>query len=232
VYVELAQRGESSARLLAERLGVARPSVYDHLAPLISLGLVILLDRDGKTVFAIHDLADLERLIEEKKERMVILKKRFEQERDMLMSSVVATEPKIKFFEGKEGIIHIMRDMLWEAEGGLKTVWPYQEMLLLLGQTELEEFNRKRIRNKTALRSIWTSKPKQMQHIWKGGDFKVERRYAPKNFTPAMGYNIYGDKVSFMSSGKESYGFIVRSEDFVQLMSAQFEVLWKESKEK
>jgi hypothetical protein len=88
----------------------------------------------------------------------------------------------------------------------------------------------KRIRHKIGLRSVWTDRPKGNAHIWQGGDYKVERRYAPRGFTPVMGYSLYKDKVMFVSSHDEYYGFIVHSKDFSKLQSAQFELLWSMSK--
>ena len=230
VYINLVEFGEASARTIAERLSVARPSIYDHLAPLITLGLVIERDREGKTLFAVHDVNDLGRLLAERGERLDKLQRVFESERTKLAKRTHSVEPKIKFVEGKEGVLSILRDMLWEAGGGIKTVWPYHEMLRVLGKENLEEFNRKRIRHKIKIRSIWTNKVKISEKIWRGGEWEVERRFAPKGFAPEMGYSIYGNKVSFISSGKELYGFIVHSEDFADLMNAQFELLWKDSK--
>jgi hypothetical protein len=103
-------------------------------------------------------------------------------------------------------------------------------VLQVLGEDALEEFNRKRIRHKIGLRSVWTDRPKGNAHIWQGGDYKVERRYAPRGFTPVMGYSLYKDKVMFVSSHDEYYGFIVHSKDFSKLQSAQFELLWSMSK--
>jgi hypothetical protein len=45
-----------------------------------------------------------------------------------------------------------------------------------------------------------------------------------------MAYTIYGDKVFFISSSSESFGFSVHSLDFANMMSAQFDLLWSLSK--
>ena len=230
VYLDLLGSGESSARSIAEHLSVARPSVYDHLEPLLTSGLVVEQDKEGKTVFAINDVNDIAHLIEEKKQTLTGLRARFDSERERLVKKAQGVEPKIKFFEGKQGLARILLDMLWGEVEEIRTVWPYEEMLRVLGSGGLEEFNKKRIRHKIALRSIWTKKPKGREHIWKGGDWKVERRYAPSGFSPEMGYCIYGDKVSFLSGGRESYGFIVHSKEFAELKRTEFELLWKSSK--
>jgi hypothetical protein len=45
-----------------------------------------------------------------------------------------------------------------------------------------------------------------------------------------MGYWIYENKVAFISSTKEAFGFIVESKEFVEMLSSQFELVWKASK--
>jgi len=57
-----------------------------------------------------------------------------------------------------------------------------------------------------------------------------EIRYAPKGMTWDMGYWMYDDKVAFISSQKELFGFVVHSRDFANLMRAQFHALWQISK--
>ena len=65
-----------------------------------------------------------------------------------------------------------------------------------------------------------------MASIWHNENTDVLRRYAPKGFAPEMAYTVYGDKVLFVSSAQESFGFVVHSAAFAQLMSLQFDVLW------
>lgn len=230
VYIDLFTHGRSTARMIAERLDIARPSVYDHLLPLTTLGLIDTLQGNGKTTFAIHDVSDLAKLIDEKQGELKRLRAAFDTHRERLEKRTNTIEPKIRFFSGADGIAQILRDMLWESEDELRTVWPYHEMLAVLGSEQLEVFNTKRIRHKIAIRSIWTKRVPRSAHIWQGGDWKVDRRYGPKGFAPSMGYSIYGERVSFISSKDELYGFIVRSRDFAKLMGAQFEILWAQSK--
>ena len=53
VYIDLVEHGGAPARLIATRLSMTRPSVYDQLKILMKFGLVVEKDRDGKTIFPI-----------------------------------------------------------------------------------------------------------------------------------------------------------------------------------
>lgn len=64
------------------------------------------------------------------------------------------------------------------------------------------------------------------EYILKNKDILTHRRFLPKGMEWTMGYTIYGDRVSFISSHKEVFGFIVYSKEFAALMKLQFDVLW------
>jgi hypothetical protein len=62
-----------------------------------------------------------------------------------------------------------------------------------------------------------------------GDQFKREIRVAPESTTYELGYWIYANKVAFISSARESYGFLIQSEELAQTLTVQFELLWRES---
>lgn len=227
VYGDLVTCGASPARLIALRLSMTRPSVYDHLKELIKRGLVVERASDGKTLFVIRDIADLGRFMEEEQERIDTLAKEFSVAKDGLVQATRSIEPKIRFVTGREGIVESMHDMLWDDTEVLRVVWPYKEMLRTIGKQALADFNKKRIRQNIRLQSIWSStESKLVDHIYAENDEGVTRRFAPHDFSPRMGYTIYGDKVLFVSSAAETFGFTVQSRDFADLMRFQFDIVW------
>ena len=232
VYLFLVEHGAANARTIGERLAIPRTSVYDHIAPLLESGIVIELDKEGKKFFSLGSIDDLINLVNERKQHIDTLAKALIEKRESLISSAETFDPKIRFFDGKERLVQMLSDMLWDGVSEIESVWPYHEMIRVFGEETLNEINKKRIRHKIALRTVWTSTPKVKAHIWKGGDWKVERRYAPRSFAPAMGHTIYGDKVLFISSHDELYGFIVHSKDFAKMKRTEFELLWKSSLKK
>jgi sugar-specific transcriptional regulator TrmB len=228
VYVDLVEHGRSPARVIAARLGMTRPSVYDQLKILVENGLVVEYDAEGKAQFAVHDIADLGRRMEREEERIALERTELAREQDRLAAHTGTVEPKIRFFAGREAIIGSMHDMLWDDRLTLQVVWPYEEMVRTLGRDELEAFDHKRIRNDIRIETIWTGRSdNEKERLWGEDEPGVERRFAPAQFAPSMGYTIYGDKVLFVSSAQEAFGFTVSSADFASLMREQFAVLWQ-----
>jgi HTH-type transcriptional regulator, sugar sensing transcriptional regulator len=232
IYLDLLTHGETNARQLALRLGVPRSSVYDQVKPLLEANLVSELDKDGRAVFAVQDIDDLNTLIEKRAYQLNLLKIELKKAKDTLLTqSKLSTEPKLRFVEGREGMVSLLLDMLFEAGEEIETVWPYEEMLKVLPESELAHFNRRRIKDGVRLKTIWTGAvPSKKNYLWRGGDYLVERRIAPKKYAADMAYSIYGDSVLFFSSASEQYAFVVKSRDFACMMRAQFRALWDVSK--
>lgn len=234
IYVRLLESGASSARQLAENLNVPRPSIYDNLKILINRGLVVERDEDNKKLFQVDDVKYLPQLMHEKIKQL----QKNEQVLTSLLPSLIkqdtAIEPRIKFFHGLEGARHAIRDFLWYPNAETMTLWPISDIIDFLGADFMADLNRRRLRNHISIRAVWARDKavsmKEYPFMGVGGDFLREIREAPVGMSWSMGAWLYADKVAFISSKEESFGFIIRSRDFFQLMKAQFDMIWPVSK--
>lgn len=231
VYADLLQNGEATARMLAERLSLTRPSTYDHLELLKKKGLVIEKKVGSRSFFGIDDTRQLGAMLDETIERLSTQKAMFDTMLPELLAQDRTESPAIRFFEGKLGLTHLLNDILVQNVKEVYTMWPYAEMLAVLGKEPLTRFNERRLQEKICIHTLWPHGQKMTNdHIWNGKDALTERRQAPKGVSWKMGYTIYGNKVSFISSQKEMYGFIVSSRDFAELMRVQFDALWEKGR--
>lgn len=233
IYRELLENGETTARLLSTRLDITRPSTYDHLNILKKKGLVVEKKIENKTFFSVGDATRISHALTDKISVLTDHEKAFRMMLPSLLKQSHSDTPVIQFFEGKEGLSHLLHDLLWSKGQTVYTMWPHEEMQKVLGKETLIRFNDKRIRSNITVHALW---PQMMKpntgYIWKDKDALTKRKYAPKGMQWSMGYTIYGDKVSFISSHKEVFGFIVESRNFAHLMKLQFDMLWASSKEK
>ncbi len=234
VYLYLIEHGTSSARTIAENLGIPRPSAYDNLKLLIQKGLVLERDEEHKKFFQVDDLKQLSRLLTEKAEELRRERDALDTLLPSLKTKTDSVEPRIKFYSGVEGVRQVLNDIHWYHDLDTMSLWPVSEMVGLLGKEYFADFNRKRIRQKIFIRAIWPQDKrvsfKENPFLGTGGGHLRELRLAPKGLSWNMGYWIYADKVAFLSSRKETFGFIIRSRDFANMMKTQFESVWKASK--
>ncbi len=234
VYLWLLENGASSARTLAQNLSIPRPSVYDTLNALIQKGLVLEREEENKKFFQIDDVKNLPRILSERMDALKSEQKELEILLPQLAKRASSIEPRIKFYSGVEGVRQVLNDMLWHKNIETLAFWPISEMVDLLGKEYFEKLNRRRIPQKLSIRAVWPEDKrvsfKEHPYTGIGKDHMRDLRVAPKGTTADMGYWIYADKVAFVSSRKESFGFVIHSRDFAEMMKSQFEVLWKASK--
>lgn len=234
VYLALLESGTSSARTLAENLNIPRPSVYDQINLLIQRGLVLERAEGSKKLFQVDDVKNLARLVTDQMEHLKHEKVELDALLPKLMKGQGSIEPRIRFYSGVEGVRQVLNDIHWYHDLETMSLWPIREMIDLLGKEYFEEFNRRRIRQGLFIRAIWPQDKrvrfKDYPFLGAGGGHLRELRLAPKGLTWNMGYWIYADKVAFLSSRKETYGFVIHSRDFAEMMKTQFEGIWKESK--
>ena len=233
VYASLLEKGKATARTLSLRTGITRTSIYDQLKVLRDKGLITEQEVEGTTLFEISDVRKLSVILDDQIEKLNTQKDFLTKNIQKLIEKSQTGQPKIRFFEGKDGVQQLLRDVLWYEDLTLYLYWPYNEMLNFLGKDFLVWFStRRKIRN-ISIKTIWGNRKEKIKnHIFIDDGEDVERRYLiGKNLSP-MGFMIYDNKVAFISSQKESFGFIVESLEFTALQKMQFDVLWNIAKRK
>lgn len=234
VFNDLITKGPGTARQLADRINIPRPSVYDHIKILIKNGLVAEKDDNGKKHFFVDDIGSIQELISDKIKILELEKVKFSNSLPSLLKKVSFVEPQIKFYSGKDGLKQVLNHIMLNSNIETMLMWPMSEMMKVLGPDYLETLNEKRVKRNIFLRVIWPMDKKldvkKYPYLGSGEDHLRDLRFTPKEMTWDMGYWMYEDRVAFLSSEKEGFGFVVHSRDFANLMKVQFEQIWKISK--
>lgn len=225
IYQYVLTQKQVAAKQIADALSVSRPSVYDHLKLLVKEGLVVERDIENKKYFSAEDPKKVFTLLDEKTKEIAESRAAFSKILPDLAHLAGATDPKIKFYAGREGFRQVLTDVLLSESKELLALWPFADMTAVVGEEYLQTFTKRRIRDGISVRAVWPQK-----HSKKLAIPAEETRFAPKGTEWSMGSLIYGDKVSFISSRGESFCFTVTSREFAELSRAQFEVMWRLSK--
>jgi len=232
VYLTLLEFGASPAANLAKKLQVPRSSLYGFLSRLTSLGLVNQSELDGVRLWRAEPPEKISALLDGKLNAFETLKNQFDTILPILQSRQ-ATDfvvPRFYYFEGVEGVRNILEDVLLYRDIETECFWPARDMMEILGDDFMSRHNVRRIRQGVSIRSIWPSTRtvdiEKRTFLGVGPEFLREIRIPPEGIDCSMGYWAYHNKVGFVSSRKESFGFIVESMELRQLLKTQFEVLW------
>jgi sugar-specific transcriptional regulator TrmB len=233
-YILLLELGSITAGNLAKKLGIPRSSLYGFLKRLTQDGLVAESQKRGVKIFTAEAPEKVNLLFAQKIEQL--------QKNQALYKQVLPSlkkggekfiNPKFQTFEGAEGLKHALKDMLLYNNLETQALWPQKKMVEILTPDFFRYHNKERIKNNLSVRAIWPENQKviikDFPYFGIGNKFKREIKISPKNIDLTMGYWIYGNKTVFISSIKESFGFIIESAEFSQLMKIQFELLWQNS---
>ena len=233
-FLCLLEYGEQTAGALAKKTGISRPSLYGFLKKLQKSELVIESQKNGVKTF----VASSEKKITAVLDKQIHDLEKGKQDISKLFLEIQkgenVTNPKFQLFDGKNGLEQILKDMLLYRDIETKAYWPIRAMIGTLGENFFRSHNKERIARNIYTRAIWPQNQivdiSKHPYLGFGEKFLREIRVAPKEIDFSMGYWIYGNKVACISSKKESFGFIIESKEFVEMLSSQFEMIWKISK--
>ena len=236
VYLTLLKSGAMTVGNLARRLGVPRTTLYGFLARLSDRGLANQSLRKGVKVFSAESPEKILLLFQQKQVQLEAAHKDFQ---DLLpklkdQRKAVLSSPRFQLYEGEEGLKNVLKDMLLYSNIESCSFWPIKQMMAILSPEFFQYHNVERIRRNIYTRAIWPVSEaveiKNFQFLGSGELFRREIRLAPEELSFSMGYWFYANKVAFLASRREGFGFIIESEELVETLKAQFEVVWKISK--
>lgn len=233
-FLCLLENGEQTAGMLAKKTGISRPSLYGFLKKLQKSELVIESQKNGVKTF----VASSEKKVTAVLDKQIQDLEKGKQDISKLFLEIQKGEnvinPKFQLFDGKNGLEQILKDMLLYRDIETKAYWPIKAMIGALGENFFRSHNKERIARNIYTRAIWPQNQvvdiSKHAYLGFGEKFLREIRIAPKEINFSMGYWIYGNKVACISSKKESFGFIIESKEFAEMLSSQFEMIWKISK--
>lgn len=234
IFLACLEMGMATAYQIAGKAKIKRTTAYAVLDQLMEKKLVsYILKKDKKLFTAINPRKIIEiwqgREAEINKQQNLIL--------DMVpyLESIYnksTRKPKIRFFEGQEGLQNVYDDIVKDKVKVVYFMGTVEYSEELLGKEFLKDWVKRRV--KAGIKGVGIrNKSKEIpDKIYTDKeDFLRDYRFAPSWVNLPMGVNIFGDKVAIISSKKESFGFVVESQEFALLMKSLFDVLWNISGE-
>lgn len=233
-FLYLIENGEQTAGNLAKKTGLSRPSLYGFLKKMQSSGFVIESQKNGVKTFLASSKEKIQEVLTKEIQELEKGKSDIDKIFTEINKGALITSPKFQFFEGRDGVQHVLKDLLLYRDIRTKSYWPTKAMIDLLSEKFFYDLNKERIQRRIYIQGIWPESQKvdikKHPYMGVGDKFYREIRMAPTDINFSMGYWIYENKVAFISSKKECFGFIIESREFSEMMASQHEAIWKMSK--
>lgn len=229
IYLALLELGKGTVSQITRKAGLNRTTGYDILDSLTNRGLASISGKEPKQEYVAEPpdkiLAMLASQIEKNK-------KQLEQARAILpqLRSIhnIGDRPKVRFYEGKEGLIQVYEDTLTSKET-IKAFATVDDMHRTLPDY-FPKYYRRRAQKGIDIEAIIPDTKMARERIVHN---KEERRTAvliPADkfyFSPEI--NIYDNKV-MIASWREKLGIIIESAEIADALKKIYELAWAEAK--
>lgn len=222
VYLSILELGRATTIDVARKTGIKRTSVYDLIQDLIHQGYVSEAKRGRRRVFIAEDPVTL---IEVYEQRLSDMKSAIPALSSIYTKAIPV--PKLKFYDGINGVRHLMEESL-TIKGKEHLYWSsISDLVDVFGNRYMEQWVKRRVK-----RGIWSRcllvKKKRVADLYLRSDEGVLReiRYLPQGFDFGGVLAIFDNKVMYISSLKESFGFMIESDEFSNSMRLIFKSMW------
>lgn len=229
VYVALLRAGSAKVAQIARVTGLQRTTVYDILYGLSRKGLVTKYIKGSSVLYSAQNPKALIGYLDHQVEQFVSQMSQYKERVESAMPEFVslakesAKFPKVRFFEGEEGMREALEDTLTTKE----IILAYADIgsIYQEGANFFPEYLAKRVKKKIHAYAIapdtqvWRDTAKRSQQEMR------TVRFLPKGaaYTPEV--NIYDDKM-LMISWKEKIAVIIESRDLAKLQKVIYDQLW------
>jgi len=245
VYISLLELGSQPASVIGKKAKINRSTTYLILDNLMKRGFVNQHVRADVKYFSAADpqviVQTMERdqiHMEETRKELVTMLPEF-----YSLSNPLSIKPRVRFYEGEEGVKRAMEDTLTSKETLLS--WDAMDCWLTSSpglQKFIKEYAKLRAeKHKIPVKVLVPDTALARQYLLKDYpslkdkmDPLMEIKWIPKGVRPFKNeINIYDDKVSIVSLAKnELIGIVIESHEIAQTHRSIFDLAWKAGRKK
>lgn len=231
VYLASLELGPSPVQKISQKAKVNRATTYVVIDDLKSMGLMSTFDEGKKTYFVPEKperlLVQLRSRENDIKEKINLLQERLPELKSIF--NVITDKPKVKYYEGKEGLKAVQDDFIESLKKGgeILAFLPYDQIKTL--GFRIAPYWQKRASLKITTKIIYSSRAGRQ------ADFEEELRkyysqacYIPYDKFPiAGGVNIYSNKIFLIDYKGKLGGILVENSTLAELHKNIFLRLWE-----
>ncbi len=240
LYLTLLEIGPNPASSVSRKAGITRTTAYAALETLKEKGLLSLVEQGGIQQFSAVDPQKLEEYAKNQQEKATANLQNISALVPTLQSLTgdLVMAPKVKYFEGTNGIKTIYNDITSTLKGlkkadRLKLVFSSSPNLKPELQKILDGAKEDRKKHKISARFIVPNSPRTKKRLDKADEYLSELKLMPKDIEMDFDseVNIYKDKIAIMSLNNERpHGIIIESNNIAATQRTLFEIIWRACK--
>jgi len=224
IYLASLELGLTSVQNIAKKAQIKRSTVYEILENLIKQNLITTIPKGKKRYFLAAEPTKLTELISQKQTTLKQILPELE-----ALSKVSPVKPKIRFYEGMEGIKTVYEDTLKEGQeikafASITPVYKSPALSDYLTNHYVVQRAAKKIMAKVIAPDSQSAKDYQKRDKAEARQTKL---ISEKDYPFSVEINIYGNKLAIMSfKPNELIGVIIESKEISHTMNLIFKFMW------
>lgn len=224
LYLGLLSRGGGIASELAAAVNLKRPTVYKLLAELESERLVSQSVQGNRRLFLPENPENLLRQVRRQEQHIAGLLPNLN-----ALFSGGRPRPRMRFFEGVEGIRYVHEQLLTVCSGSYFYFGSMESFAETLGEEYLAAYTRRRVARKIWSHGIYPRSRRPLRPELQPGDGNFRRiRYLPQEALDKIGsLTLFDNKIAVCSGKDECYGLLIESPDLYNILKMVWDALWQ-----
>ena len=232
VYLAALELGPSEVTMIARQSSINRTTAYQILEQLTAKRIIKIAQQKPKIIYQAQEPEKLLELLEDqikaKQNQLQELKRALP--RLKALYSTLENKPKVKFYEGIDGLKE-MYDLSLTSSEALRAYTSAEQLDKTLGARYTKNYFDSRRKRKIPIKSILPFEPYAVKLKKEEKKYLRTMRFVPKktyNFSPEI--YIYDNKISFISL-KERFGVLIESRELADAMKKAYDLSWSKAKE-
>ncbi|MDD5396928.1 MAG: helix-turn-helix domain-containing protein [Candidatus Moranbacteria bacterium] len=221
VYLAALELGSSSVIEIAKKASIKRTTCYDILMDLEAEGLISETSKGKKRLFVGEDPEKIQRNLKNKERLFAEILPQLQS-----IHNVRGSKPKIRFYEGKEGLKEVYADTLryktetlgFASDDIIKTMGMEWSMEYLARRKKAGIWAKAIIPGTEFMTEKFLSKDTEQLRMTKSID--------PKKYPFSIEINVYGHNKVALMSAKEEIGLIIEGQEIHNTLKLIFQLIW------
>lgn len=228
IYLSMLELGQSVVQQVAQKAGVNRATAYFIIDVLMQRGLVSSFHKGKKQFFMASDPERLVELLEQEKENIEKKKENLKKLLPQLQSlnNKQGNKPLVRYYEGKEGIVSMVDEIMKVAEGEVYTAYSVDSLNNVFDEKDVLRWRKKRLERGVEMNVIYTWKNGELGNIPKSNNTKVPFDKFPITCDIA----VYGNKLRIASFENRMVGVVIEDAEVARSMRAVLQLALEAAK--
>jgi len=221
VYLACLELGSATVIEIARKAGIKRTTCYDILLDLMEKSLVSETYKGKKRIFIGEDPEKIKKRLQEKERLLSEILPQLKS-----IHNIKGGRPKIRFYEGQEGLKEVYNDTL--NYSGEILMFASYHIVSALGKDWADNYIKKRVQKEINVRAIMPGTELLTKEFLSHD--QEQRRMTkiinPKKYPFSIEINIYGHQKIALMSSQEQTGIIIEGSEIYKTLRLIFELIW------